>query len=259
MAAAMWTPGWVDLSTTGVELVRPFYEGLFGWTSSDTPTPMGPEYTRFFKDGKAVAGMWPQPQAATGSPSSWMTLMFVPDVDAVTGRVPALGGHVLMAPMDVMTEGRMAVVTDPSGAVFGLWQSIDHMGAEVYNQPGSLTWNELQTRDLAAASQFYQDLLGWRWDSDDTGYWIAHVDSKPGDSMAAGAMTMPEGVPAEAPSMWLCYFAVDDCDLAVARAVDLGGRVFVPPMDMGPGRFAGIVDPAGAMFMLGNFPASDPQ
>ena len=258
MSAPMWAPGWVDLASTDVAAARPFYEQLFGWTSTQTTTATGVVYTEFAKDGERVAGMMPQDAdaAAEGLPSVWTTMIFVPDADAVAAQVTAAGGQVLVPPVDVMTQGRMAIIADPSGAIVGVWQPMEHDGAGLYNAPGSLTWNELQSRDLEAALPFYERLFGWRWEADANGYRVAHRDDKPGDTTVAGAMTMPEGVPPEAPSLWLSYFAVEDCDIAVATVPALGGQVFLPPMDMGPGRFAGIVDPAGAMFMVGHFPAA---
>ncbi len=252
MNARLGAPGWVDLSTSDVPAARTFYEGLFGWTSQDMSVPGGPDYTMFFLDGKEVAGMGPQDPAAAaaGAPSAWLTVLLVGDVDAATADVDRLGGTVVMPAMDVMTQGRMSVIQDPSGAIVALWQAIEHHGAQVFNEPGSLMWNELDTRDRDRALSFYSELLGWRWETDDNGYCTAFLgdDSQP----VAGAMDMPAMVPAEAPSYWMVYFAVADCDEAVARTQELGGQVFLPPMPMGPGRFAGIVDPAGAMLMIGH-------
>lgn len=252
--------GWVDLVTTDVAAAKAFYGGLFGWTTEDRPTPMGPAYTMCSLDGKIVAGIGPQPpgMAEAGMPSMWNSYVLVGDLDAVCAAVPGAGGAVVMPAMDIMTEGRMAMVADPSGAVVGLWQPMDHQGAEVFNVPGSLTWNELQTRDLAAATPFYEAVLGWRFeDPDGSGYLMIILDTKEGDDKSnGGAMTMPAEVPVEVPPYWGVYFAVADCDASVARAGELGGSVFLPPMAMGPGRFAGITDPTGAMLMVGNFPAA---
>jgi predicted enzyme related to lactoylglutathione lyase len=251
--------GWVDLTTTDVERARSFYAGLFGWTSQDLPTSQGPAYTMLYKDGRLVAGMGPQPptMAEAGVPSLWSSYVLVEDLDAVLALVEPAGGQVTMPAMDVMEQGRMAMVADPSGAVVGLWQPMAHQGAELFNAPGSLTWNELQTRDLEAATAFYAAVLGWRWDAAGEGYLVAYVDAKEGDDKSnAGAMTMPDAVPAEAPSSWMVYFAVEDCDASVALAQQLGASVFLPAMAMGPGRFAGLTDPTGAMFLVGSFPAA---
>ncbi len=130
-----------------------------------------------------------------------------------------------------------------------------HQGADLFNAPGSLTWNELQSRDIDAALPFYEKVFGWEWvDGPDSGYKVANLNTKTEeDKSNAGAMAMPEGVPAEAPSYWAVYFAVDDCDTAMAAAEQFGGQVFLPAMQMGPGRFGGLIDPTGGMFMVGSF------
>ena len=249
--------GWVDLSTTDVGAAKAFYSELFGWETEDVPTPMGPAYTMASKDGLTVAGIGPQPpgMAAQGVPSMWNSYVMVQDLDAICAAVGGAGGQVVMPPMDVMTQGRMAMVMDPTGAVVGVWQPIDHQGAQVFNVPGTLTWNELQSRDLAAATPFYEQVFGWRFeDPDGSGYLMIMLDTKPGDDQSnGGAMAMPEGVPEQVPSYWSVYFAVQDCDTAVARSVELGATVFLPAMQMGPGRFAGITDPTGATLMIGAF------
>jgi predicted enzyme related to lactoylglutathione lyase len=193
-------------------------------------------------------------------PSTWSAYVMVDDLDAVVAKAESAGGFVAMPAMDVMTQGRMAMIGDPSGAVVGLWQPMDHRGAEVMGEPGSVVWNELQTRNLAGATAFYATLFDWEWDdSDGTGYQVATLEAKEGDDKSvAGAMTMPDAVPEEAPSMWLVYFGVENCDESVEQATALGAAVFVPPVTMGPGRFAGLVDPAGAMFMVGHFDEPEP-
>ena len=253
--------GWVDLMSTDVAKARSFYEGLFGWTSIDTPTPMGPVYTTFQKDGKRVAGMGSQPadMAAAGVPSMWSSYVIVDSVDDVLKAADAAGGAVLMPGIDVMTQGRMAMIADPSGGVLGLWQPGDHDGAELFNAPGALAWNELQSRGLESALTFYHAVFGWRWErmEGDFDYYVGHLDTKDSeDTSNCGAMTIPEVAPAEMPSTWMVYFAVPDCDDWLSKAQELGGEVFMPAMDMGPGRFGGITDPTGAMVFLGAFAES---
>jgi predicted enzyme related to lactoylglutathione lyase len=88
-------------------------------------------------------------------------------------------------------------------------------------------------------------------------YYVGHVEGKPDDTSNCGAMNMPEGVPVEAPSMWVVYFAVADCTTSAEQVQVLGGQLFMPPMEMGPGKFAGAMDPTGAMFFFGDlFPES---
>ncbi|MEZ5184513.1 MAG: VOC family protein [Candidatus Nanopelagicales bacterium] len=248
--------GWVDLMTRDPQRAIEFYEGLFGWTHTDQPTPMGPVYTQFFKDGKLVAGLGPMmPGVPDEVGAFWNSYIIVADVDATIAKAVAAGGTAPMPAMDVMDQGRLAMIMDPSGAQVGLWQPATHQGAELFNAPGSLTWNELQTRDLDAAKPFYAEVFDWEWvEGPDSGYFVANLNSKQGeDKSNAGAMTMPEGVPAEAPNVWMVYFAVDDCDTTMAAAQSLGAEVFLPAMQMGPGRFGGLIDPTGGMFLVGSF------
>jgi predicted enzyme related to lactoylglutathione lyase len=252
------TFGWVDLQTTDVAAAKDFYSGFFGWTYEDLPTPMGVDYTMCYLDGQLVSGMGPLPaeMAAAGAPCLWNSYVFVEDVDEVAAAAAAAGGSVVMPAMDVMESGRMVMLAGPDGAVVGAWQPNEHQGAEVFNAPGALTWNELQSRDLDAALPFLSSVFGWRWERQpmDMDYYVGHVEGKPNDTSNCGAMHMPDGVPPEAPSMWIVYFSVGDCDASAAAVAGLGGELFMPPMEMGPGKFAGANDPSGAMFFFGSFP-----
>ncbi|MFM2438231.1 MAG: 27 kDa antigen Cfp30B [Actinomycetota bacterium] len=249
--------GWIDLTSTDTGRAREFYEQLFGWESEDLPTPVGIPYTQFRLDGALVAGLAPQPPDVrlAGAPSMWTSYALMSDIGAVAAKVPSAGGTMLMHPADVMDAGRLALMQDPSGAVLGLWQPGQHTGSEVFNRPGTLTWNELQSRDISAARQFYAEVLGWEWlDGPDEGYWIGTLPEKPGeDKSNCGAMAMPPGVPDDVPSFWLVYFAVEDCDATMAKALDLGASVMFPAMKMGPGTFGGLIDPTGAAFAVGAF------
>ena len=252
--------GWIDLMSTDIDVAKEFYRGLFGWELEDRAVGDAYTYTTAWLDGKRVAGLGPLPPGATGVPSVWTSYVMVDDVDGTVGQVVAAGGSVVLPAMDIMTEGRQAMVADPGGAVVGLWQPGDHDGADIFNAPGALTWNELQTRDLDRAVPFYESVFGWRWDdSMGGGYLVAHLDAKGGDDTSnAGAMPMPDAAPAEAPNWWAVYFAVADCDESLARATELGASVWLPAMEMGPGRFAGVSDPTGAMFLFGSFGAQQP-
>jgi hypothetical protein len=248
--------GWADIMTRDPGRAIEFYEGLFGWTHVDQPTPMGPPYTQFFKDGQLVCGLSPMmPGVPEEIGAFWTSYVLVEDADAAAAAAEAAGGTVSMPPMDVMDQGRMAMLSDPTGAAVGLWQPAAHEGADVFNVPGSMTWNELQTRDIEAALPFYAQVFGWEWvDGPAPGYYVANIPAKEGeDKSNAGAMTTPPGVPDEAPNLWMVYFAVEDCDTAMAAAEGLGGEVFLPAMEMGPGKFGGLIDPTGGMFLLGSF------
>ena len=221
-------------------------------------------YTMFHLGEELVCGMGSltQEQQDAGMPSVWTTYVLVGDVDEMLIAAPGAGGSVVMPAMDIPTSGRMAMAADPSGAVFGLWQPDGHEGADVFNVPGALMWNELQTRDIAAALPFYEELFGWRWENvptDGGNYSVARLDAKGQgaegvDTSVAGAMPMPPGVPEEAPSSWGVYFAVDVCDDAVETAQSLGASLVVGPMDIEAMRWAMLTDPFGAMFYVMSSP-----
>lgn len=243
------TPSWTDLMTTDVDGAKAFYGELFGWDFADEPTDQpGVTYTMCTTGGKAAAGMGAQnpEQAAQGIPPLWTSYVSVDDVEATVAKVQPAGGSVMVPPMDVMTFGRMAVVVDPTGAVLALWQPKDHIGAEVVNEHGTLTWTELLTPDVDAALAFYGEVLGWTAETADMGG-FAYTTVSVGDRGVAGAMTTPmEGMP----PMWGVYFAVDDFDAAAARAKDLGAQQVMDAVDGPPGRFATFLDPQGAAFSM---------
>jgi uncharacterized protein len=181
----------------------------------------------------------------------------VEDAATTVTKIKAAGGWVFAEPFDVMGEGTMAVVADPSGATFGLWQPGRHQGFEVKDVPGSVCWVELSTRNLAAAEAFYRDVFGWDpTDSSVPGakYTVFKFDG----TQIGGAQDMPEMVPQDVPSYWLVYFAVADADDTAAKTKQLGGRELVPPTDIpGTGRFAVLQDPQGGSFGLLQAPAPE--
>ena len=254
------TPSWVDLATTDPESAAAFYGTLFGWTRNEMPTGDGGTYSMLHKDGHVVAGMMEQEprQREAGVPPNWTTYIAVEDVDASTAKVAGLGGTVHAPPFDVMESGRMAVIQDPTGAFFGLWQAKNHIGAGLVNEPGSVTWNELNTRGAVAARDFYARLLDLEMSIQDMGEMGEYTTLMKGDAMVAGVMDMAPGVPEFVPPHWLAYFATDDVDATAARAEALGGSVTAPPMDIpGVGRFAVLDDPQGATFAVMTVEAPD--
>jgi predicted enzyme related to lactoylglutathione lyase len=238
------TPSWIDIGTD-VEPAKQFYGSLFGWTAQDAGPPEETGgYGFFLKNGKMVAGYGPQQNPG---PPFWTTYVSVADADEVAKKVEPAGGTVMMPPMDVMGAGRMAVFQDPQGAFISVWQPGDHKGAQLVNEPGSFSWNELNTRDAEGAKAFYTAVFGWDAVTHSGGP-MPYTEFKVGDQSVAGMMPMPPMVPAEVPSHWLVYFAVDDADAAVAKAQELGGSVRMGPMDVPVGRFAILADPQGATF-----------
>lgn len=242
------TPSYVDVSAPDVDAAAAFYTALFGWdcVAAGSPEQTG-GYRMFERDGKTVAGLGP---VAEGAPPAWTTYISVADADEAAEAARAAGGRVLLEPMDVMTAGRMAMLADPEGAVFAIWQAGDHIGAQIVGEPGALCWNELQTRDPEGAAAFYGALFGWRAqaaaapDGSEYGVWQL------GERAVGGRMVIGEGFPPGVPASWLAYFAVEDADAAVARLRELGGAVLVEPFDTPAGRIAVVADPPGAMFAV---------
>lgn len=247
------TPCWVDLATDDVAATETFYAGLFGWTRTD----LGPDaggYGFFELDGRMVAGVGPKQDPA--QPAAWMTYVSVTDADATAEKVTANGGTVVAPPMDVMEAGRMAVFADPTGAFFSAWQPRDHVGAGLANQAGALAWNELNSRDLAAAKAFYPAVFGWSAKTEEMAPGMSYTSWQRGDATIGGMLAMPEMVPAEVPSYWLTYFGTPNVDATVAKAQKLGGQVMLAGTDIPPGRFAVLADPQGAPFAVFEFPPS---
>lgn len=241
-------PCWSDLATTDQEAAKTFYTALFEWGSRDEPIPGG-TYTMFtLRDRNVAACFQMGPEQAAGMPPAWATYIAVDDVDDAAARIAPAGGTLMGEPFDVMDSGRMALAVDPGGAVFGLWQAKDHVGAEIVNEPGSLTWNELATRESDAPAGFYSDVLGWETKKSEVPmeYWEFHA----GGRSVAGMMRMTEQWPPDVPPHWMVYFAVADCNATAEKAEELGGKVAVPPTDIPPGRFAVLSDPQGAMFSV---------
>jgi predicted enzyme related to lactoylglutathione lyase len=244
------TPSWVEFSSPDLDASIGFYGGLFGW---DVPESENADQTGGYrlamKDGKPAAGMMPQMQE--GQPTVWTTYVSVEDAEAAAGAVKEAGGSVVVEPMAVMDLGSMAVFADPAGAVFGVWQPNQFQGAGVVNEPGALAWNELNTRDLAGAKQFYGAVFGWDFQTDDLGEAGSYTTIKLGEDMVGGILDMDErGVPEAVPAHWQLYFAVEDTDATLAAAKDAGGGVMVPPMEVPAGRFSILTDPHGASFAV---------
>jgi predicted enzyme related to lactoylglutathione lyase len=254
------TFSWPELATTDQNAGVAFYRALLGWGLREQS--MGPEgtYSMFLlrdKEVGAACSLRPDEQQA-GIPPHWNLYVTVASADDTARRATELGGRVLAPPFDVMDVGRMAVIQDPTGAVFEIWEPKRHIGARILSEPGALCWSELTTRDTAAAKAFYTKLLGWtaKESSADAGgmeYTEFSNQGQPG----VGMMAMPAQMPAHVPSYWMPYFQVSDVDASAAQATTLGATVMVGPQDISKtGRFAILTDPQGAMFAIFARPAS---
>lgn len=241
------TPCWVDLGADDVGKACAFYRALFGWDIEPGPPEAG-GYAIGQQNGRAVAGVGPK-QGPAGTPSVWTTYLAASNADETAAKIKAAGGQILMEPIDVMDVGRMAVASDPAGAVFGIWQARAHIGAGLANEPGSLCWNENLSRDFAGNKAFYQAVFGYEYgDMSDAGFHYATL--KLGGTEVGGIGELDASFPPEIPAMWSVYFAVADTDETITKVTAGGGTVVRPSWDTPYGRMAVVSDDQGAVFSV---------
>ncbi|HEY7043978.1 MAG TPA: VOC family protein [Nocardioidaceae bacterium] len=240
-------PCWIDLGTPDVDAAAAFYSGLFGWDFEET-SPASGDYRMAVLKGRRVAGLGPA--QAEGVPW-WTTYFSVNDASAAAAATEANGGGVIDPAQDVAGVGSMAVLADPEGATFSVWQPGAHFGAGLRDEHGTLGWTELMTRDIETARKFYAAVLGWESEDYPMGAFTYTVWNV-GESNAAGGMPMsPEQFPDEVPSHWMVYFEVDDCDATAVKVAELGGSIAHPPTDIPQvGRFAVCNGPTGEVFSI---------
>jgi len=272
-------PCWVDTGQPDPEAAVEFYGGLFGWEFEDRmPADSPGRYFVAQLRGRDVAAVGSQPEQAPSTPG-WNTYVWVDSADDTTAKVKAAGGNALMEPFDVLDAGRMAVLTDPEGAVFCVWQAKDHKGAQLVNEPGTWNFSELNTRDPEGAKAFYGTVFGWEAETLDYGEGQTTMWRLPGYGdflerrdpdlrrrMAADGA--PEGFedavawlipmtsdqyPDDVPPHWNVTFAVDNADAVADRAAKLGGQVRVPPFDAPFVRMTVVSDPQGAAFTASKY------
>jgi uncharacterized protein len=267
-------PCWIDTNQPDPQAAVAFYSGLFGWDFEDV-MPAGSPGSYFIARlrGGDVAAVGSQPEG--GPPmAAWNTYVWVDSADEAASKVLDAGGRVVTDPFDVMQAGRMAVCTDPEGAAFCVWQAGQHRGARIVNEPGALSFNGLNTRDLEGAKSFYGSVFGWQplavgggaemWRLPRYGDFLEQRDPGLRERLAqSGAPVGFEDVVAtlnpiaedqpDVPAHWSVTFGVDDADATAERAVELGGQVVVAPFDAPWVRMAVIADPQGATFIASKF------
>jgi predicted enzyme related to lactoylglutathione lyase len=246
---------WIELATTDQKAAKDFYSSLFGWSPQDSPIGPSEFYTIFKLEGRDAAAGYTlrEDQRAHGVPPNWMIYITVDSADQAAAKAKQLGATMVMPPFDVMDLGRMAVIQDPTGAHFCVWQAAKNTGIGIAGVSGSLCWADLSTPDPKRAADFYFALFGWQImadEKDKSGY--LHI--KNGEHFIGGippAAHRPQGVPPH----WLAYFWVDDVDASAAKAKQMGANLCVIPMTIeNVGRMAVIADPQGAVFAIFNSP-----
>jgi predicted enzyme related to lactoylglutathione lyase len=267
-------PCWADTGQPDPEAAVAFYSGVFGWEFEEMMPP-GSEGKYFVARlrGGDVAAVGSLPEAAPQT-AAWNTYVWVESADETAGKVRDAGGTAMMEPFDVMDAGRMALFADPEGAAFCVWQANKHKGAQIVNEPGSLNFNDLNTRDVEGAKAFYGAVFGWETLALEGGFqmWTlpgygdhleqsdpdirkrnAELDAPVGfEDVVASLAPIPEDQP-DVPPHWGVTFAVDDADAVAAKTTELGGTVIVPPLDAPWVRMTLIADPQGATFTASKF------
>ncbi len=267
-------PCWIDTSQPDPEAAIEFYGGLFGWELENMmPAEAQGRYFIARIGGKDAAAI-SSPPADQPPHATWNTYVWVESADETAEKVRAAGGKVLDEPFDVMEAGRMAVFADREGAVFCVWEAKEHRGAGIVNEAGALVFNDLNTRDAAAAKEFYGAVFGWdvlemdggfqSWALPGYGEFLDEINPGTVEQMAtmgapkgfenvvASVVPIPDDQP-DTPPHWGVTFATEDADATAARAKELGGNVLAGPFDAPWVRMAVIADPAGGIFTASQF------
>jgi predicted enzyme related to lactoylglutathione lyase len=281
-------PCWADVSEPDPEAALDFYRGLFGWEFEDTMPPGSDgnyfvarcetrAWSLFDPSGEPrsgdVAAIRSIPEGAPAA-AIWNTYVWVDSADEVASKVRDAGGRVVIEPYDAASAGRMAFFTDPEGAAFWVLEGREHTGAQLVNDPGSLNFNGLNTRDLEGARSFYGSVFGWGSFVMDggaemftlPGYGDFIEDHHPGlrkrwaeagarvgfEDVVATINPIPDDQP-DTPAHWSVTIAAEDADAAAAKARELGGQVIVPPFDAPWVRMTVLADPQGATFIASRF------
>ncbi|MFF8913595.1 VOC family protein [Streptomyces sp. NPDC015032] len=277
-AFAQSAPCWVDVQLPDLEAGKRFYGELFGWTFRAGDGP----YADAFSDGKLVAALAAKQDGRM--PTAWGVYFATDDIVASVARIRAAGGQVITDPVRAGRAGVLAQAADPGGAVFGLWQAGDREGFQKQNEPGSFCWTEVYTREKDRVDAFYEEVFGFQGTDLSTSgtsgtsntsgaseagaseagaaesgaaesgadfrMW-SPAGTEPGpDTAIGGRSVITDAFPAEMPSYFLSYFAVEDCNATAGHAVRLGGRISAPPFDIPYGRTAVLQDDQGAVFAV---------
>ncbi|WP_030416837.1 VOC family protein [Streptomyces sp. NRRL S-1448] len=253
-------PCWVSLLAHSLSATQEFYGALFGWEFRPGPQHFGP-YARAFLDGREVAGVG-ELAPDRHLPVAWTTYLASDDADVTAEQVRCCGGTVGVGPLDADHDaGRMAIASDPQGAIFGIWQGRTMMGTTVTGEPGTPVWNELVTQETGAVSPFYEHVFGFEAEpapadgtdsgtdsgsDSDSDYLMLRLKGHP----VAGIHGVGHAPLRDRGPHWMTYFAVPDTDAAARRVTELGGQVREPAHESAHGRAATVADSEGAVFTI---------
>ena len=242
---------WLELTAIDWQKAKDFYCNFFGWRAEDEDIGDGMFYTTLYLGDKVVAAMFQRTpeQEQQGVMTNWLTYIAVDDVDATLAIAKPLNTNILAGPHNVMDAGRMAILQEPNGAVFAIWQANQHAGIAQRDTPGSLCWSELATLNREDSKTFYHQILGWQYDDKDM-MGMTYTEFKVDEFQEGGMLEMGEEW-GDTPPHWMNYFAVENCEDAIVKAESLGAIICVPVTEIPDvGRFAVINDPQGATFSI---------
>lgn len=234
-------PCWIDLGARDVDAALAFYADVIGWEAGERSGDEYGGYAMWFVDGVPAAGIGP---LRDGASPAWTIYLATADIDAALDATARAGGHALTPAMVIGPLGRMAVVTEPRGGVFGFWEAHGFPGFTRRGEPGHLDWCIARSTDPRVTSTFLASVFPYdlRADgSDHDGYVELRIDGRP----ALGVQPA-----AEAASTWIAHFAVDDAGASAERAHEAGGRIIAPVATTPYGRIATLADPEDASFAV---------
>ena len=240
---------WAELHTNDQQGAKAFYGKVFGWTPVDLP--IGPDqfYTMFQLEQRQVGAACTlnQDQMEHGVVPHWMLYVAVENADAAAAKAESLGARILAQPFDVFDAGRMAVVQDPTGAIFSIWQANKSIGIRLAGVPGTFCWADLATPDQPAAEVFYRSLFGWELTPGEVHTGYLHIIDQ-GEYIGG---IPPADAFHGAPPHWLLYFLVAQLEPGLEQVTQGGGTIVVPATKVeNVGRFAVVQDPQGTFFAL---------
>lgn len=242
------TPCWADAMLPDLAAAKRFYGEVLGWTFEEGAPEFG-GYTQAMSGGARVAAIMPTPPDMASSPPAWSVYFAAASADDTARRIADAGGQVVMPAMDVGDFGRMLIAQDPAGIYFGVWQARDHPGFGKRREPGAYAWTDIRVPETAGVDAFYPKVFPVRVQQlgDPEGDLAVFMV---GDEAVAGRFRMNAGAATGTPAHLVVYFAVEDCEAAVATVLELGGELKSGPRDSPFGRAAVVADPQGATFAV---------
>jgi len=233
---------WWDLLAEDADSAIDFYRDLFGWEITEHTD----RHWVVSHRGRPIAGI---SRIRSDNPdvteAFWMAGIAVADVDEAVGRALELGATVHVAPRDSAGYARYAIVSDPERIPVILLDPFRELGGVA--GPGSWAWAELWARDPDAEAEFYHQVIGYERDRIAVGGGSYEVLTSGGKNRA-GLLKVPSE---RIDPAWAPYLEVQDLQMTLSRAVELGGAVLVEPRQLqSVGSIALIADPAGAALFV---------